>query len=85
LEEHLRENYKGVISRIKIIAGADISQKRIPQDGVIRIRIKGEKKILLLIFELLFVGSSLMKVFQSEFWIHVRTTKQFKILNIPSV
>lgn len=43
LERIIEERYLEVVSRFKIIAGLDIGEKRLPQDGVIRIKLPEEK------------------------------------------
>lgn len=38
-----KQVYLGVVSRIKIMAGADIAEKRLPQDGRIRVKLQGKE------------------------------------------
>lgn len=40
--DYLIRNYQGVITRLKIIASCDISEKRLPQDGAITLNWRGE-------------------------------------------
>ena len=39
----LKRYQSSLISRIKVMSGMDIAEKRLPQDGRINVRIKGEE------------------------------------------
>lgn len=41
--EVLRSNHNAIISRIKIICGMDIAEKRLPQDGRVEVEVGGSK------------------------------------------
>ena len=41
--EVLRSNHSAIVSRIKIICGMDIAEKRLPQDGRVEVEISGSK------------------------------------------
>jgi type II secretory ATPase GspE/PulE/Tfp pilus assembly ATPase PilB-like protein len=40
---HLKKIQSAIISRIKVMANMDIAERRLPQDGRINVRIKGEE------------------------------------------
>ena len=41
--EALRSNHSAIVSRIKIICGMDIAEKRLPQDGRVEVEVGGSK------------------------------------------
>ena len=41
--EMLRSNHSAIVSRIKIICGIDIAEKRLPQDGRVEVEVGGSK------------------------------------------
>ena len=41
--EVLRSNHSAIVSRIKIICGMDIAEKRLPQDGRVEVEVSGSK------------------------------------------
>ena len=41
--EVLRTNHSSIVSRIKIICGMDIAEKRLPQDGRVEVEVGGSK------------------------------------------
>ena len=41
--EVLRTNHSAIVSRIKIICGMDIAEKRLPQDGRVEVQVSGSK------------------------------------------
>ena len=41
--EVLRSNHSAIVSRIKIICGMDIAEKRLPQDGRVEVEVDGSK------------------------------------------
>lgn len=41
--EVLRTNHSSIVSRIKIICGMDIAEKRLPQDGRVEVEVSGRK------------------------------------------
>ena len=41
--EVLRSNHSSIVSRIKIICGMDIAEKRLPQDGRVEVEVSGSK------------------------------------------
>ena len=41
--EVLRTNHSAIVSRIKIICGMDIAEKRLPQDGRVEVEVSGRK------------------------------------------
>lgn len=41
--EVLRSNHNAIVSRIKIICGMDIAEKRLPQDGRVEVEVSGSK------------------------------------------
>ena len=41
--EVLRTNHSAIVSRIKIICGMDIAEKRLPQDGRVEVEVSGSK------------------------------------------